>query len=257
MCFDLDSHPPIAPIAGGALDSATLVLTAADRNWFAAFRSRAAEPTGAGVVILPDVRGLHPYYEELALRFAENGIDALAIDWFGRTAGAEPRDEAFDYMPHVEQTTWGGISADIVAGIEEMQSPDEDRPAPKAVFTVGFCMGGRMSFLAATLGHDLAGVIGLYGRVVGPWRTDPPAPVDMASQIESSVLGLFGGADPAIPPEAIAAFEAALTTAGVDHRLVIYPGAPHSFFDRKAAEFAEASAAAWEEMLTFIRERTV
>ena len=87
MCFDLDSHPPIAPIAGGALDLGALILTAADRNWFAAFRARAAEPTGAGVVILPDVRGLHPYYEELALRFAEHGIDALAIDWFGRTAG--------------------------------------------------------------------------------------------------------------------------------------------------------------------------
>jgi carboxymethylenebutenolidase len=257
MCFDLDSHPPIAPIAGGALDSATLVLTAADRNWFAAFRSRAAEPSGAGVVILPDVRGLHPYYEELALRFAENGIDALAIDWFGRTAGAEPRDEAFDYMPHVEQTTWGGISADIVAGIEEMQSRDEERPAPKAVFTVGFCMGGRMSFLAATLGHDLAGVIGFYGTLAGTWRNDAPAPVDVTAQFGSPVLGLFGGADGGIKPEAIAAFDAGLSEASVDHRIVTYPGAPHSFFDRKAAEFAEASAAAWDETLTFIRERTV
>ena len=256
MCFDLDSRPPIAPIAGGALDSAPLMLTAADRNRFAAFRARAAEPTGAGIVILPDVRGLHPYYEELALRFAEHGIDALAIDWFGRTAGPEPRGDDFEYMPHVERTTWSGITADIVAAVEELRAPDDDRPAPAAIFTIGFCMGGRMSFLAATLGLELAGVIGLYGTLVGPWRTDPPAPVDMASQIESSVLGLFGGADPAIPPEAIAAFEAALTAAGVDHRLVTYPGAPHSFFDRKAAEFADASAAAWDEVLAFVRERT-
>ena len=47
MCFDLDSHPPIAPIAGGSLDQARLILTAADRNRFAAFRARATEPTGA------------------------------------------------------------------------------------------------------------------------------------------------------------------------------------------------------------------
>ena len=80
-------------IAGGALDSMPLILTAADRNRFFAFRARASDPSGAGVVILPDVRGLHPYYEELALRFAENGIDALAIDWFGRTAEAEPRGD--------------------------------------------------------------------------------------------------------------------------------------------------------------------
>ncbi len=256
MCFDLDSRPPIAPIAGGALDSAPLMLTAADRNRFAAFRARAAEPTGAGVVILPDVRGLNPFYEELALRFAEHGIDALAIDWFGRTAGPEPRGDDFEHMPHVERTTWPGISADIVAAVEELRARDGDRAAPKAVFTIGFCMGGRMSFLAATLGLDLAGVIGLYGTLVGPWRNDAPEPVEAASRVGSPVLGLFGGADPVIKPEHIAAFDAALSAAGVDHRVVSYPGAPHSFFDRKAAEFADASAAAWDEVLTFVRERT-
>ena len=136
------------------------ILTASDRNRFAAFRARAGEPGGAAVVILPDVRGLHPYYEELALRFAERGIDALAIDWFGRTAGAEPRGDDFDHMAEVTQTTWAGISADIVAAVEEIGSPDGDRPAPRAVFTLGFCMGGRMSYLAATLGLPPGGCDG-------------------------------------------------------------------------------------------------
>src|SRR5262245_39202462 len=220
MCFDHDSRPPIAPIAGGALDSQTLLLTADDRNRFVAFRARATEPTGAGIVILPDVRGLHPYYEELALRFAENGVDALAIDWFGRTAGAEPRGESFDRQPHVAQTTWSGISTDIKAAVSEMQAPDGDRPPPGAVFTIGFCMGGRMSFLANTLGLRLAGVIGMYGTLSGPWRNDAPAPVDLTDRFDAPVLGLFGGADGAIPAEAIAAFEAGLTRAGVGHRLV-------------------------------------
>ena len=228
MCFDLDSRPPIAPIAGGALDGMPLMLTASDRNRFAAFRARAAEPSGAAVAILPDVRGLHPYYEELALRFAEHGIDALAIDWFGRTAGPEPRGDEFDHAPHVTQTTWAGISADITAAVEELSVPDGDRPAPTAVFTIGFCMGGRMSFLAATLGLDLAGVIGMYGTLVGPWRNDAPAPVDLATRFTAPVLGLFGGADAGITPEAIASFDAALTAGGVDHRLETYPGAPHS-----------------------------
>jgi carboxymethylenebutenolidase len=256
MCFDHDSRPPIAPIAGGAIDSMPLVLTAADRNRFAAFRARADQPTGAGVVILPDVRGLHPFYEELALRFAEHGIDALAIDWFGRTAGAEPRGEGFDHSPHVTQTTWTGIRTDIVAAVDEIRAPDEGRPAPRSVFTIGFCIGGRMSFLAATLGLDLAGVIGLYGTLAGTWRNDAPAPVDEVAAVRSPVLGLFGGADSAITPEAIAAFDQGLTAAGVDHRLVTYPGAPHSFFDRKQPEFADASAAAWGEVIDFIRGRT-
>ena len=79
----------------------------------------------------------------------------------------------------------------------------------------------------------------------------------MAGEIASPVLGLFGGADTVITPEAIAAFDArASSAAGVDHRLVTYPGAPHSFFDRKAADFADESAAAWDEVLAFIRART-
>ncbi len=256
MCFDPDSRPPIMPIAGGSLDQDRLILTAADRNRFAAFRARAAESSGAAVVILPDVRGLVPYYEELSLRFAENGIDALAIDYFGRTAGAELREGDWDYSPHVTQTTWSGIKADITSAVEEISVPDGERPAPTAVFTLGFCMGGRMSFLAATLGLDLAGVMGMYGTLVGPWRNDAPAPVDEVSKIASPVLGLFGGADSAIAPEAIAAFDAGLSAAGVDHRLVTYPGAPHSFFDRKMPEFEDASAAAWDEVLKFVRERT-
>ena len=256
MCFDLDSHPPIQPIAGGSLDSSRPILVAADGNHVAAFLARATQPGGAAVVLLPDVRGLHPFYEELALRFAEHGIDALAIDWFGRTAPDDHRGEGFDYAPHVAATTWGGIAADIAAGA--MYLAEHGRGAapgqPPEVFTLGFCMGGRMSFLAATLGLGLAGVIGFYGTLAGPWRNDAPAPVDVAASIASPVLGLFGGADGAITPEAIAAFDAALTSAGTPHRLVSYEGAPHSFFDRKAAEFADASASAWAETLAFIAD---
>ena len=69
------------------------------------------------------------------------------------------------------------------------------------------------------------------------------------------MLGLFGGADPAIPAEHVAAFEARLTEQGLPHRLVTYEDAPHSFFDRKAEEFAEASAAAWDEVTRFLDAR--
>src|SRR6185369_10047749 len=80
MCFDLDSRPPIDPIAGGSLDAGPLTLTSADGTAFRAFGARPANPSGAGIVILPDVRGLHPFFEELALRHAEHGIAAVAID---------------------------------------------------------------------------------------------------------------------------------------------------------------------------------
>jgi carboxymethylenebutenolidase len=254
MCFDLDSRPPIAPIAGGALDSTELTLEASDGNRFHAFRARATTPTGAGIVILPDVRGLHPYYEELALRFAENGIDAVAIDYFGRTAGVGRRGDEFEHMPHVDQLTWPGLAADATAAAEHLRMADEGRV--QSLFTIGFCMGGRLAFLTATLGLRLAGTVGFYGIPVGPGRAGMPAPAEVAGEMANPLLGLFGAADPSIPPESIATFDEALDKAGVEHRFVSYEGAPHSFFDRKAAEFADASSAAWEETLTFVRGRT-
>lgn len=251
MCHDLDSRPPIAPIAGGALDGTTIGLTAEDGNRFNAFRARPTRPSGAGVVILPDVRGLHPFYEELALRFAERGIDSVAIDWFGRTARDAPRGKAFDHMPHVEATTWAGISTDIAAAAAALGAHGIG-----SRFTVGFCMGGRMSFLASTLELGLAGVIGFYGTLEGPWRNDAPAPLDRLDAMAAPVLGLFGGADRGITSDAVARFEQGLDKRGVENRIVTYPDAPHSFFDRKATDFADESASAWREVMAFIEEHT-
>ena len=117
MCFELDSLPPIPPISGAAVSHEDLTLEAADRNRFAAFAALPDEPAANGVVILPDVRGLYRFYEELALRFAERGIAAVAIDYFGRTAGVGKRDDEFPYMDHVVQTTPEGIQADVGAAV--------------------------------------------------------------------------------------------------------------------------------------------
>jgi carboxymethylenebutenolidase len=252
MCFEPDSHPPIAPVAGGALDSSRLTLTSAEGTSFSAFRTRAAQSSGAGILILPDVRGLHPYYEELALRFAESGIDALAIDYFGRTARDSNRDASFEYMPHVESTTFAGLSADVRAGADALRADGRVR----SLFTLGFCFGGRLAFVTPTLGLGLAGAIGFYGGVAGPGRAGIPAPSDVVAEMLAPVLGLFGGADPGIPEASIETFRQALDRAEVEHELATYPGAPHSFFDRKADEFAEQSADAWQKVLAFIRSHT-
>jgi carboxymethylenebutenolidase len=156
-------------------------------------------------------------------------------------------------MPHVNAATWTGMSADIAAGAAHARALGPDRAA--SLFTIGFCFGGRAAFLSATLGLGLAGAIGFYGSPVGPGRGGAPAPADVADRVEGPILGLFGGADAGIPPEAIAAFDAALDHAGVEQRLITYPNAPHSFFDRKAAEFKAESEEAWVEVLAFIRAR--
>src|SRR5438874_12438793 len=118
MCFDTDSVPPIPVIAGAAVSHDELELEAADGNQFTAFLATPDEPTSTGIVVLPDVRGLYRFYEELALRFAERGHAAIAIDYFGRTAGVGTRDDDFEYRPHVEATTAEGIQADVRAAVE-------------------------------------------------------------------------------------------------------------------------------------------
>jgi carboxymethylenebutenolidase len=245
MCFDLDSAPPIPVIAGAAVSHEELVLTAADGNEFAAFLATPDEPSAVGVVIYPDVRGLYRFYEELALRFAERGYPAIAFDYFGRTAGAEKRDDAFEYAPHVDQTTDDGVQADAHAAIEHLRSL-----GARTVFSVGFCFGGRASWVAAASGHGLAGAVGFYGS---PTRQrGGPSVVERAGQIEAPILALQAGDDGNITAEDNAAFERALTDTGVEHEIVAYDGAPHSFFDRKQEAFAEASDDAWRRTLAFI-----
>src|SRR5438874_10120559 len=139
MCHTNAARPPLPPIVGGSTDEGDLVLAAADGNRFMAYAARAAKATGAGIVVMPDVRGLHPFYMDLARRFAQAGVDAIAIDYFGRTAGIGNRPDDFDFMTHVKQTTPDGIAADVAAGIAHLQSPAGGRAS--SVFTVGFCFG--------------------------------------------------------------------------------------------------------------------
>ena len=246
MCFELDSSPPVPRISGAAVSHSDQVLEAADGNRFAAFEATPDEPNGIGVVILPDVRGLYRFYEELALRFAERGYLALAIDWFGRTAGVGKRGEEFHdrdvYMEHTSQTTHEGIQADIRAAVEHL------RPRSRAIFTVGFCFGGRNSWLAAAGGHGLAGAVGFYGH--------PGAVLEHVPEMDAPILALQAGDDENITDYVNRVFDAALEIAGVEHEVVTYPGAPHSFFDRKQEEFADASEDAWRRVLEFVERHS-
>ena len=238
MCFELDSLPPVPVIAGAAVSHERLELEAADGTRFAAFQAGPEEPGSTGIVVLPDVRGLYRFYEELALRFAERGFEAVAIDYFGRTAGVGKRDDDFEYREHVDQTTQAGIQADVRAAVEYLRGR-----GCGPIVAVGFCFGGSNAWNAAAAGHGLAGAVGFYGR---------PARVEHLDRIDAPILALMGGDDAGIPLEDVEAFDLALDEAGVDHEVVVYDGAPHSFFDRRYEEYADASADAWDRVLAFV-----
>ena len=249
MCAPFDSRPPIARITGAAVTHRREVLESDDGARFAAFAAFPESPGDAcAVVILPDVRGLFAFYEELALRFAERGYAAIAFDYFGRTAGVGKRGEDFEFMPHVQETTAEGIQLDVGAASSFLRSPSGGESADVA--TVGFCFGGRHSWLSSGGGHGLKAAVGFYGNPGE--RNGQPGPTSLVASFEAPILALMAGDDASITADMVAAYDAALTRAAVPHEVVTYPGAPHSFFDRRYEEFASASADAWERTLRFI-----
>jgi len=218
----------------------------ADGSRFVAFRAQPQTPSGVGIVLLPDLRGLSTFYEKLAIRLAEQGHTALAIDYFGRTAGLGDRSDSFEYMPHVEKTTQEGIAADVAAAIAYLRT--NDGGAVRSVFTVGFCFGGSSSWNQSALQPDLNGAIGFYGR---PPRSEP-----YISKMKAPLLLLLAGADAATPQEAFHEFDKKLTDAGVPHEMHIYEGAPHSFFDRSFEQWKDACDDAWRRILAFIKKES-
>jgi len=260
MCFEFDALPPrvpldrVIPMLAGGAGAERLTLESEDGTRFAAALAECPNAVGGpAVIILPDVRGLYRFYVDLAERFVTAGYHAVAIDYFGRTAGVDERDDGFEFMTHTMATTPSQVQADIAAARDALA----DRTGATRFVTVGFCFGGAQSDLAgANPGLGLDAVISFYGMLdpsrAGLDSKDFPAPLRAADEIRTPLLALFGGADPLIPPEDIEAFDAALTRNGVAHEIHSHPGAPHSFFDRSFVEHAEASADAWRRVLDFL-----
>jgi carboxymethylenebutenolidase len=251
MCHDPASRPPVfGPATTDVSSAAPLTLTSADGTRIGAFRALPSEVSGTSVLVLPDNRGLSGFYEQLCVRLAEQGHPALAIDYFGRTDGADPRSRAaeFPFMEHLFQLSRETLFADIRARIEALRT-DPDA----AVATLGFCFGGRQAFLTADAAFGVSAAIGFYGF---PGELFGAAgPTQLAGGFAAPVLGLFGGADGGISAEQVAEFDTAL--GALEHEIVTYPGMPHSFFDIPDADpdgaRSAACADAWRRVLEFLR----
>jgi carboxymethylenebutenolidase len=239
MCFSSDQHPPLPPRSSEVGAHGPAELTAADGNVFLAYDATPVMRRGASLVLLPDIRGLHPYYTDLALAFAMAGIDTVALDPFGRTAGTTARDDAFEYMPHAKALTSEQVLSDSHAAATRLRERSDD-----PLFTLGFCKFGGESWLLGASDLGASGCMGFYGR--------PGAAQAVVDKMTTPLLILAAGADQATSPADNAAFDRALTESGKEHEFVVYDGAPHSFFDRGFSDWAAACDDAWVRMLGFI-----
>ncbi len=241
MCHDDHSRPPAPPRIAPIHSGERLRLQSRDGNSFMAYAVQPETTTGRGVVILPDIRGLHAYYCDLADRFAEAGFSAIAIDYFGRTADTDDRTEAFEFRTHVDQSTPEGVAADTRAAVEYLRTSLGG--AAVDIFTVGFCFGGGNSWRQSADTPGLAGCIGFYGRVDGALSVEP--------RMQAPILCLLAGEDQNIRPEQFDPLLDNLAARGIQAQRFVYEGAPHSFFDRSFAEHQDACADAWDRIIMF------
>jgi carboxymethylenebutenolidase len=212
---------------------------------FMAYFARAEATTGAGVVIYHDGYGYRDFYKEVARHFASAGVDAVAIDLYSRSAadGDGPRDENWAFRPHMEQVTPETVAADTHAAVDYLRS--KDGGSVRSVFTLGFCFSAGLSWLQSAGSDNVAGCIGMYGH--------PARPREVIDRLRAPLLIIVAGAD-RTPREEFDRFDSELSAADVPHRMVVYDGAPHSFFDVKFADWKDACDDAWRQMLDFIRE---
>ncbi|TVT50101.1 dienelactone hydrolase family protein, partial [Amycolatopsis rhizosphaerae] len=151
MCHSAESLPPSPPEPKEVAGHGPLKLTSADGTAVPAYYALPAGPPRGRMVILPDVRGVHPYYTALAQRFAEAGFATVAVDYYGRTAGAGERDDSFDWQRYLPSVRPGEVEIDVAAALAHL-SGHTTGPA----YTVGFCFGGSQSWRLAASGLDLA-----------------------------------------------------------------------------------------------------
>lgn len=273
MCYSPEALPPKPPVSGYLLSSRRTALPTSDGGLAAAFVAESlplvrsvsgdveragvtdplvyradSAPTRPGVVILPDQRGLHWFYERLAEYFADAGIHAVAVDFYHRTAGTAFRGDDFDFAEHRGAVTSQSITDDARAGVEALHALGVTR-----TYVLGFCLGGRGALLQA-VDSSLAGIVAFYGF---PTREDSegrsPLRDAQDGKVAVPILGLFGAEDESVGREAPHEYRDTLAKAGAKHEVVVYPGAAHSFFDRRMREQEEHCADAWARILAFVR----
>lgn len=216
-----------------------------------------ATPDGSargGVVVIQEAYGVTTHIQDVTRRFAAAGYHAVAPDVFHRAGGGtvaygSPLEEL---LPKFAGLTDDGILNDVDAALDHLRAAGF---TDAQIGTVGFCFGGRATFLVS-LHRALGAAVGFYGGgIVRPGRFPGFAPlVDRTGDLQTPWLGLFGDEDASIPVDDVERLRAELTDkARVDHEVVRYPDAGHGFHCDQRADYVEGAAKdAWDRTLAWL-----
>ena len=197
---------------------------------------------GPGVVVVQEWWGLDAHIKSIADRFAAAGFVALAPDFYRGQTTKEPdeaRKMAMELQyPQAEQDMQGAVNYLLAQPFVQ----------PNKVGIVGFCMGGRLAAIFNTTAASLSAAVAFYGV--------PPLSDEQAAQMTAPLLAIYGEADGGFPASVIAENNRKLTVAGKVHEIVVYPGAPHAFFnDTRPGIYNKVAAdAAWTRTLAWFHQ---
>jgi len=210
------------------------------------------EPRGGearrAVIVIQEAFGVNGHIQDVTRRFAREGYYAVAPHLFHRTGGGTVPYDRFDLVrPHFEGLADDTLLVDVDAALSHTAGRGYE---PERVGIVGFCMGGRVTFLVA-MKRALGAAVGFYGGGIVHGRGEKLGPLaENVSEMRTPWLGLFGDEDQGIPVEEVEELRRRLGGAPVDTEIVRYPGAGHGFHcDQRESYHPEAAADGWRRTL--------
>jgi carboxymethylenebutenolidase len=231
------------------VNTRTLDLDTADGP-MALYEARPDGDTRGAVIVVQEAFGVNTYIEDVSRRLADTGYHAVAPHFFHRAGGGTaPYDDFAKVIPLYENLDDDGILMDVDAARGHLHGAGWD---DAAVGTVGFCFGGRVTFLAA-LRRKLGAAVGFYGGGIVTQRFPQfPPLVDDVSKLQTPWLGLFGDRDQSIPVEDVEQLRDALKSALVPSEIARYPDAGHGFHcDQRDVHDETAATDGWNRTLAW------
>jgi len=246
-----DGREPV----GGVIRSDVVVSLGGDAQMPAVLALPATRSPEAGVLVIHDVYGTTPFYEELTTRLAAEGYAAMLPELFHRQGplversreASRARRANFDELTALDDLQYG---ADAL--FENLTGPR------RSLGSIGFCMGGTFAIdlLARRPGTPTVSFYGFPSMNDTPRLRAAPAPLDIVDQLDGPILGLWGDQDSLVGMDNVVAFDEALTSRSKDHEFTIYKGAGHGFMSASkfdpTHEAYEASVDAWDRTLSFL-----
>lgn len=218
-----------------------------------------AKPKDAGgnlpvVIVIQEIFGVHEHIRDLCRRLAQEGYLAIAPELYFRQG--DPNDYA-DIPTLLSGLVFNVPDAQVMADLDHVASwAARNGGDPHRLMVTGFCWGGRISWLYAAHNPQLKAAVAWYGKLTSEKSINSPKhPVDITTDLNAPVLGLYGGEDTGIPLESVETMRQALRAANASAEIVVYPEAGHAFnADYRPSYHPESAHDGWQRMLAWFAQ---